>query len=97
MEQFIKAVGDALDRRSFLRRLGKVGMGAAAMAGVLLLPRQASAYACPGGSKNPCSGKFTDDCCYTGTKKKAGICTEEHNGGCSCDHANAAATTCPPV
>ena len=26
MEQFIKAVGDALDRRSFMRRLGKVAL-----------------------------------------------------------------------
>ena len=43
MEKLIKAVGDGLDRRSFFRMLGKVGMGAAAVAGFLLLPRQALA------------------------------------------------------
>ena len=43
MEQFIKTATRALDRRSFLRGFGKWGMGAAATAGVLLLPRKSSA------------------------------------------------------
>ena len=56
MEKLIKAVGDSLDRRSFFRMLGKLGMGAAAVAGVLLLPRRAYALECgvdPGLACNP--------------------------------------------
>ena len=47
MEKLIKAVGESVDRRWFLRMVGKLGMGAAAVAGVLLLPRQASAACRP--------------------------------------------------
>jgi hypothetical protein len=43
MEQFIKTAARTLDRRSFFRGLGKWGMGAAAAAGVLLLPKGTSA------------------------------------------------------
>ena len=47
MEKLIKTVGESVDRRWFLRMLGKLGMGAAAVAGVVLLPRQASAVDTP--------------------------------------------------
>ena len=64
MERLVQALADGLDRRSFFRKLGKLGMGAAAVAGVLLIPRQAYACtaACPDNSppakgKNPCWGK----------------------------------------
>jgi hypothetical protein len=43
MEQFIRTAARTLDRRSFFRGLGKWGMGAAAVAGVLLLPKKAQA------------------------------------------------------
>ena len=46
MERLIKTLGDGLDRRSFFRKLGKLGMGAAAIAGVLLLPRADASAAC---------------------------------------------------
>jgi len=77
MERFIKTVADGLDRRAFVRSLGKFGMAAGAVAGVLLLPRRANADACPnechsGHSKqdeypanNPCEGLRPGDACHT--------------------------------
>ena len=43
MENFIRNAGRSLDRRSFFRGLGKWGMGAAAVAGALVLSKKASA------------------------------------------------------
>ena len=43
MERFITTAARTLDRRSFFRGLGKWGMGAAAVAGVLMLPKKGGA------------------------------------------------------
>ena len=79
MEQFMKAMAEAADRRSFLRMVGRLGMGAAAVAGVLL-PRQAHAACIFGGTEacvtsgaggssdkggNPCYGKNGQADCTT--------------------------------
>ena len=96
MERLIKALGDGLDRRSFFRKLGKLGMGAAAVAGVLLLPRRA--YACgdicpdnPGkaAGHNPCWGKKHDGqtaeaFCGTGRSSGPKYCVQNQTT-CACD------------
>ena len=79
MERFMMTVADAMDRRSLLRRLGKLGMAAAA-AGALLLPKKASAaVACsnPGqggqgpGKQNPCRyHNVNDECQKSGQPRK---------------------------
>jgi hypothetical protein len=89
MEQFIRTLGDALDRRSFIRRLGKVGMGAAAVAGVLLLPKEASAVCTnlcsnkSGACKGACEGELGGCGVVGGNQEHC-----HHHGGppghCSC-------------
>ena len=81
MERFMMTVADAMDRRSLLRRLGKLGMAAAA-AGALLLPKKALAGVCtacsdPGhggngpGKQNPCrTHTIGQDCQKTGQPEK---------------------------
>lgn len=97
MEQLIRRVAEALDRRSFVRNLGKVGMWAAAVAGVLLLPRRASAI--PGCTicqsdgthsqgQAPCNGLRPGDPCRAGKSRDAHICVgynDPANGDCGCD------------
>ena len=95
MEKLIKAVGESVDRRWFLRMVGKLGMGAAAVAGVVLLPRRAYATdGCPekpAGAKgnNPCWGKAVGERCTT--KRGSGDGNQECKschintyGGCDC-------------
>ena len=48
MEKLMRAAASTIGRRSFFRSFGKLGMGAAAVAAVLLLPKRASAQIpCP--------------------------------------------------
>ena len=99
MEQLIKTLADGLDRRSFFRKLGKLGMGAAAVAGVLLIPRRAYACttACPDNSppakgKNPCWGKEAlnnggttiTSSCSTGRSAGSKHCVQDLDT-CACD------------
>ena len=93
MERFMKRFADVLDRRSFFRRVGKLGMGAAAMAGVLLLPRQAASTPPPHRRCNPKSetswqGLRVGDQCSLGPCTSAGTCvtvpTTGHGVICGC-------------
>jgi hypothetical protein len=91
MERLVQALADGLDRRSFFRKLGKVGMGVAAAAAVLLLPRQASAGlgTCPtkptgAKGKNACWGKGIGETCSTGKSIGTKECVLNIDGGCDC-------------
>ena len=57
MEKFITTAARTLDRRSFFRGLGRWGMGAAAVAGVLMLPKKGAAQIVTfcGNNGGPCS------------------------------------------
>jgi len=78
MERFMRTVADIADRRSFLRKLGKLGMGAAA-AGAFLLPKKASACGLRSSNgagsnssnprRNPCYGAVPGSSCLTGSGK----------------------------
>ena len=89
MERFIKAVGDSLGRRSFFRKLGKLGMGAAAVAGVLLLPRRASAdcdLVCEAGCDSDLRTCLKSQCGHGDATCKH-VCQEIHHSclsGCGC-------------
>ena len=85
MERLIKTLGDGLDRRSFFRKLGKLGMGAAAIAGVLLLPKEASAGGCavctnPNGD---CGASAIPDSTIC-RKQGFGICRVANSRTCRC-------------
>ena len=91
MERFIKAIGDGLDRRSFFRMLGKLGMGAAAVAGVLLLPRLAQAscsvsdFCNNDETDDPCHGHCVDQPCETGNAPDGKHCKRAgRSGDCAC-------------
>ena len=81
MERLIKTLGDGLDRRSFFRRLGKLGMGAAAVAGVLLLPRAASACTDLCGNSDP-----KDDCYHSHLTR---TCKNDGDKGRTCQRVGA--------
>ena len=85
MERFIKTMAESLDRRAFFRRLGKMGMGAAA---VLLASRSsAQSVPCPPGSDRQCKGKNIWDFCGGGRrdKDKSRLCLPYGtNGACIC-------------
>lgn len=68
MEQLMRRLANAVDRRSFMRLVGKMGMGAAAAAAVLLLPKRAAAcdHFCGVDSAGPCKGKNEGDVCRSG-------------------------------
>ena len=90
MDQFIRKVGEALDRRSFLRGLGKLGMVAATVTGGLFVAGAAEAAtgqcACSdksgkGPNQNPCHGLNSGDTCFSNGKKggSSGTCIPQTN------------------
>ena len=82
MERFIRTFADALDRRSFLRSVGKLGMGAAAVAGVLLLPRKAFATCAPctgTGNVAACVGQCDGAVCRSGSPGRRKVCVQGHD------------------
>jgi hypothetical protein len=81
MENFIRNTGRMLDRRSFVRGLGRWGMGAAAVAGVLLLPKQASAVDFCNNMGGSCAGQPVGTACV---KHPGKTCQPASNGLCHC-------------
>jgi hypothetical protein len=87
MENFLRNAGRSLDRRSFFRGLGKWGMGAAAVAGVLLIPKKSAAEDTPfcnnnGGPDWSCQDRPVG---FEGCGKNGdGICVASGNGHCKC-------------
>jgi len=84
MERFITTMAKRLDRRSWLRSFGKLGMGAAAVTGALLLSRKASAQVLCGNNGGQCAGTHEGERCGT----QGGICTVENpvTKRCRCVH-----------
>jgi hypothetical protein len=80
MERFIQTTARILDRRSFFRGLGKWGMGAATVAGVLLLPKNSSAQDIVFCRNNggPCATRVVGDAC-NGRPDKICISREPDN------------------
>ena len=88
MENFIRDAGRILDRRTFFRGLGKWGMGAAAVAGVLMLPKKAGAQTncVPGDPTNPCfCGNQGGSCA---NKQEFDLCGHNLTKQCAYDPSN---------
>ena len=94
MQRFIEMIADISDRRSFLRKMGKLGMGAAVVGGVLMLPHKGLAQTqCPNGgtvcrgghdpSDRPCNGLCPGDICAPGLR-----CVKSGAGETDCDCGN---------
>ncbi len=85
MKNIIRKAGENLDRRSFFRGLGKWGMGAAAVTGVLVLNKKASAQGTcnnNGGNDTSCHDRPVG---YIGCgKNQDGICVANSSGHCNC-------------
>ena len=81
MERFIKTMAESSDRRAFFRRLGKMGMGAAA---VLLVSRSsAQGLLCLPGSDPQCKRRNIGD--YCGGGKRTKVCLSSGGpSGCIC-------------
>ena len=92
MENLMRAAASTIGRRSFFRSLGKFGMGAAAVAGVHLLTKSASAQTC-GWCDNmggPCDLPHHpgDACGHKGTKTcQAGKPNSVDPTACHCQYA----------
>ncbi len=86
MERFIQTVGDSIDRRSFMRWLGKIGMGAAMFAGGLLVPAKELLASCPGWCTNTsgyCVFETVGAPCTLGGGR-VGTCRQTASCTCGC-------------
>ncbi len=90
MERFIQAVGESVDRRSFMRWLGKVGVGAAMAAGGLLLPAKELFAQHPSLCTNLCAnlsgycvGEAVGAACTLGGGH-VGVCRQTASCSCGC-------------
>ncbi len=86
MERFIQTVGDSIDRRSFMRWLGKIGMGAAMVAGGLMVPAKEVFASCPGYCTNVggyCGIEPVGTPCTT-AGGRPGTCRQSASCTCSC-------------
>ncbi len=90
MERFVKAVGESVDRRSFMRWLGRIGMGAAMAAGGLLVPGKEAFAQSPPSCTNLCAnlsgycvGVAVGGSCTLGGGR-VGTCRQSASCSCGC-------------